>query len=269
MIKKFNIFLRVLTGAVLVCVVGCASGVKIPEIAKCPLPPVQSMKVPDGSALPDQEKLVYHVKWLGITAGEIVAEIKGHVMWKDRPCYLIDVSARTVGFAASIYKVDDHYTSYLDAEKYYTLRHEERRHEGGFQKNAVTDFDHTAGKAYFTNATDGSHKVFDIPAGVQDTVTAAYAARLLPLEAGKVFAFKVSNSEKIYDLYATVTQRTKIPYGGLEVNTLHLVPFASINGCEVREGRVSGFLSDDKRKIPLLVVIKAPVFTQVTATLVP
>lgn len=269
MIKKFNIFLFVLTGVSLTFIVGCASGVTLSALSKAEIQPAVAVNIESSHTLPEYEKLVFEVKWLGIIAGEIVAEIKGRVIWQDRPCYLIEVTARTRGFVSSIYNVDDLYRSYLDAEKYFTLRYEERRQEGSYRKDAVTDFDHAKGKAYFSNAVDGSKKVYDIPYGVQDSVTAAYAARLLPLDVGKVFEFKVCNSEKVYDLYAAITGRQKIVHDRKIMDTLHLVPFAKINGSEVREGRVSGFLTDDARKVPLRVVIKAPVFTQVTATLKP
>lgn len=245
---------------------GCAPGIK--PLAFKEIPEVQVVtQVSSKAVLPEHEKLVYQVRWLGIMAGEIIAEIKGRVLWKGRPCYLIEVTARTRGFVSSIYRVDDLYRSYLDAETFYTLRHEEHRHEGGFHKDSVTDFDHDTGKAYFKNAVDGSSKTFAIPAAVQDTITASYVARLLALAPGKSFAFKVVNSEKVYDLFATVTGRSRMMHAGRSYDVLHVVPFARINGAEAREGRASGFFTDDERKIPLVVTIKAPVFTKVTATL--
>ena len=146
----------------------------------------------------------------------------------------------------------------------YSLRHEERRHEGGYVKDSITDFDHAAGKAHFRNAADGTEKTFDIPAGVQDSLTVAYMARLLPLAPGRVFTFKVCNSEKVYDLDVSATGRSRF----LGRQVLHLVPFARLNGQEFREGRASGYVTDDEQKMPLEVVIKAPVFTSVTAALV-
>ncbi|MBF0330977.1 MAG: DUF3108 domain-containing protein [Candidatus Omnitrophica bacterium] len=258
-----------LLGAIcLIFIVGCAPGMK--PVALKDMPAVQEVSavIASGATLPEHEKLVYQVKWLGITAGEIIAEIKGRVMWRGRSCYLIEVTARTTGFVSSMYKVDDLYRSYFDAERFYSVRHEEHRHEGAYHKDAVTDFDHGAGKAHFVNAADNTSKIFDIPSGVQDTITASYAVRLLPLAPGKSFAFKVSNSEKVYDLLATITTRSQMMHRGHVYDVLHLIPFAKIRGEEVREGRASGFFTDDARKIPLVVVIKAPVFTQVTATLV-
>ena len=78
-----------------------------------------------------------------------------------------------------------------------------------------------------------------------------------------MFHVKVCNSEKVYDLYISARGRSVIAGR----RTFHLVPFAKINGDDIREGRGSGYVTDDAARLPLWVVIKGPVFTQVTAVL--
>jgi hypothetical protein len=261
-IKKFNIFIIHAAAAGCVFFSGCALRMSVPSEKF--LPKVEAVAdIPVTQTLPEHERLVYRVKWMGITAGELTAEIKGKVDWKGRSCYLIEVTGRTLGFISTFYKVDDHYRSYFDVEKLYPLRYEEHRHEGSYHKDAATDFDHEKGKAYFKNAADNTQKTFDIPPGVQDSLTAAYMGRLLPLAPDKVFTFKICNSEKVYDLYVSISGRSEL-FGH---PVLHLVPFARINGEEFREGRASGYVTDDEKRIPLEVVIKAPIFTSVTARL--
>jgi hypothetical protein len=268
MIKKFNIYFYLApVAAGLIFYAAMPLAYAKPFRPKPPAPVVitadPSMFM--GRALPEQERLVYRIKWMGLTAGELVCEIKGKVVWKGRLCYLIEITARSLGLVSGLYRVNDLYRSYLDVETMHTLRHEEHRHEGHYHKDAVTDFDHEAGRAYFKNAADGSEKVFDIPYGVQDNLTAAYIARLLPLAPGKMLNFKMCNSEKVYDFYLEVQRRLK--YRSRDV--LHIVPFARINGERFKEGRASGYVSDDEKRVPLLAIIKAPVFTKVTAILLP
>ncbi len=216
------------------------------------------------------ERLVYKIKWLGITAGELVSEVKGIEELRGRKAYRIEVTARTVGFCSTLYRIEDRYVSYLDVEHLYSLRHEVHRREGSYKKDSATDFDHETGKAYFKSETDGSSKVVDIPSDVQDTVTASYAARFLPLEEGKTFSFHVYNSEKVYDLFLNIGAKRvmNVPRRGKK-EVFHLVPFARLNGDQVREGSASGYITTDEDRLPFLVVIKAPVFTSVTAILVP
>ena len=266
MIKKFNIFLFFLAAGILAGMAilsGCTLAIPgtprgLPEV------PVGAVDVPLGRGLPAQERLIYRVTWLGITAGEITAQIKGGVEWHGRPCYQIEVRARTSGLMSSLYRVDDFFRSYLDVAGFYPLRHEELRHEGGYRKDAVTDFDQASGKAHFYNAVDKSTKTFDIPSGVQDILTAAYLGRFLPLSGGRMFHVKVCNSEKVYDLYIAACGRSVVAGR----HTFRLIPFVKINGKDIREGRGSGHVTDDDLRRPIRVVIKGPVFTQVTAVLV-
>ncbi|NTV30006.1 MAG: DUF3108 domain-containing protein [Candidatus Omnitrophica bacterium] len=218
--------------------------------------------------LPLREKLVYRMKWMGITAGELTSEIQGLGKWRGHKAYRIVVRARTVGLCSKLYRIDDRYVSYLDAEELHTLRHEVHRREGAYRKDAVTDFDQVAHKAYFTSLTDGSRKVYTIPPHTQDTVTAAYYSRFLPLEPGRLFDLRVSNSENNYELFLKIHQRHKRVLLGKEREVFLFRPYARQAGQPVRAGRLSGYISADSTREPLQVVIRAPVFTSVVATLV-
>lgn len=219
-------------------------------------------------AFPAREKLVYRVKWLGITAGELTAEVQGLGKWRGRKAYRIAVRARTVGICSTIYRIDDHYVSYLDAEEMHTLRHEVHRREGHYKKDAVTDFDQQAHKAYFKNLTDGSRKVYTIAPHTHDTVTAAYYSRFLPLAPGRMFDLRVANSESNYELFLKVQGRQERPVGGKRRGVFQFRPYARQDGKAVRAGRLSGYISADAAREPVQVIIRAPVFTSLVATLV-
>ena len=45
-------------------------------------------------------------------------------------------------------------------------------------------------------------------------------------------------------------------------------PYVELKGEDIRKGRASGYFSFDDKRIPLLNVVKAPVFTKVTVYLV-
>lgn len=216
--------------------------------------------------LPEKEVVVFKIKWLGITAGEIVSEIKGRTMYKGRNVYLIDVTARTTGLCSTLYRVEDHYVSYLDAEHLYSLRHEVHRREGSYKKDAVIDFDQDAHMAHFKSATDGSEKHFSIPENTQDTVTAAYVARTFDLLPGKHFDIKVCNSEKNYTIDLAIGNKTKMhTVGNKVVDVVRLQPKGHYKNNVVRDGRLSGYVEAASGHAPVFIVIKAPVFTRLTA----
>jgi hypothetical protein len=225
------------------------------------------IQVPDPQ-LPEYEKLTYAVKWLGLPVGTITASIKGVETFKDRDAYVLEVMVKTNNFCSAIYKIEDRFVSYMDVREFYTLRHEVYRREGGYKKDAITDFDQDKQKAYFKNFIDGSEKVFDIPPGVQDTLSACYYFMLLPVKLKERIEYAVCNNETNYRLLGVIqsTMLINLPRLGQKEAFL-LQPYAKLKSGNVRKGKVSGYFSCDKRRLPLFVVIKAPVFTKVTAIL--
>lgn len=220
------------------------------------------------SGLPEYEKLSYTVRWLGIPVGTITASINGIKQINGRQAYEIELAARTNSFCSAIYKIDDRFVSYMDAEKFHTLRHEVYRKEGRYKKDAVTDFDYMAKKACFRNLLDKSEKVFDIPAGLQDTLSACYYFRLLSVDMGARVGYPVCNNEVVYELFGVVESKRHVRVSCIgDVPAFYIQPYARIREEDVKKGKVSGYFSADSKRIPLLAVVQAPVFTEITAQL--
>jgi hypothetical protein len=214
--------------------------------------------------LPEREKYVFTVKWLGVRVGEITATINGIKKINGRDAYELVAVARTNGFCSRIYPINDRYVSYMDVERLCTLRHEVYRREGRYKKDAITDFDQAGGKAYFRNLLDGSKKTVDIPNGVQDALGAAYYFRLIPVEIGKRIEYSVYNNEQVYDLCGLADRKktVKIPRLGAREG-FHMQPYALLDGKMVKKGRASGYFSCDEKRVPLLVSVRAPIFTEI------
>lgn len=223
----------------------------------------------DAWGLPEAESLYFRVKWIGIPAGVITSEIKGVEEVRGRRAYRIEVTARTTGLCRTLYRIEDRYVSFLDVEKLHTLRIEVHRREGSYRKDAVTDFDQDKHVAYFKSQTDGSEKTFDVPPDVLDTISAAYVMRTRPLKAGSSHPVKICNSEKNYEVSLNVLGSgvLSVPGRGRQ-RVLSVKPYGRLNGKEVREGRLSGWVGEAPGHLPYRIVIKAPVFTSVSAVLV-
>jgi hypothetical protein len=220
------------------------------------------------SRLPEHEKLTYSVRWLGIPVGTITASIKGIKAINGRMAYQLEVTAKTNAFCSAIYRIDDKFVSYMDTENFYTLRHEVYRREGRYQKDAITDFDHENKKAYYQHLPGDSIKTIDVPYGVQDTLSACYYFRLLSLGIGDKIEYSVYNNEKIYQLFGIIEAKDyiRVPILGRKA-AFYVQPYAQIEGEQVKKGRVGGYFSADSKRIPLLIAVQAPMFTEITASL--
>lgn len=225
------------------------------------------IEIPD-ARLPERETLTFRVQWLGMAAGDITASVKGIKNLNGRDAYVLEAIFKSSGLLSTIYKIEDRYVSYMDVEKLYTLRHEVYRREGKFKKDAITEFDQENHKAKFKNFMDNSEKTFDIPVGVQDTLSALYYFMLIPLKGGDKTEFSVSSNEANYQLLGVVESRAFIKTPGLGEKRAFLIqPYAKLKGEKVEKGNLKAYFSCDKRRLPLLAILQGPVFTEVSLIL--
>ena len=230
--------------------------------------PAESGSAPRGR-LPERERITYRVKWLGGTVGTITASINGIKKISGRDAYELEIIVKTNDFCSKIYPINDRYVSYMDVEGLYALRHEAYRREGRYKKDAVTDFDQVNHVAHFKNFLDKSEKTIAVPPAVQDPVTIGYYFRTVPIKAGERIVSNVYNNEQIYELFgvAGAKKRIRIPKIGYR-EAFHVQPYAKLKGEVVRKGKANGYFSWDEKRIPLLVSVRAPFFTEITAYIV-
>jgi len=214
------------------------------------------------------ERLVYEIRWLGAVVGEVVSTVKGIEDINGHAAYVVELTAKTNDFCSKIYRIDDKYVSYIDREKLITLKHIAKRSEGRYRKDAVTVFDQFNHKAYFENHTDNTKKVFDIPENVQDTLSAVYYFRTADIKIGDKIYYKVVNNEEPYDFFALVKNKVFVATEkGKNYETFYVEPYASLKGQRYKKGKASGYVSTDDLRIPVLGVIKAPLFTKLIVSL--
>lgn len=221
--------------------------------------------------LPGYEKLTYEVRWLGMRLGILTSSVVGVKKFKGRDVYVLEATMKTNALFSKIYKMDDRFISYMDVEKLYSLRHEVHRRDGSFKKDAITEFNQVSHRAYFKNLVDGKEKSFDIPAEVQDILSACYYFMLLSLDPGSGIEYSVCNNENNYQFFgfARSLALIKLPVFSKKAKEAILVePYAKLDGKNIDKGRVSAYFSLDKRRIPLAATVKGPVFTEVSISLI-
>lgn len=221
--------------------------------------------------LPEFQKLTFEVRWLGIRVGTLTTAILGIKNYQGRDVYVLEATMQTNSFLSKIYRIEDRFVSYMDVQNLSTVRHEVYRRDGKYIKDAITEFDQVAHKASFKNLIDKTEKTFEIPEGVHDILTACYYFMLLPVNVGEKIEYFVCNNEKNYQFYGMIDSRStiKIPaFDNKETEALLILPYAKLKGKKVDEGDVNAYFSNDKVKIPLMAIVKGPLFTEVSIALV-
>ncbi len=196
------------------------------------------------------EKLVFSVQYGLITAGEATLEIRNVATIAGRPCYRIVSDARTNDFFSKFFTVRDRYESYMDTEELYSLRYEKHVREGKFKRDETVDFDQKAHRAVYKD------KTVPIPPRTQDVLSALYYVRTLPLEVGQSIALANHTDGKNYPLEVKVHGREHVKVDAGEFDCLVVEPILRGPGIFTQKGRLTVWLTDDARRMPVLMKSK-------------
>ncbi len=201
------------------------------------------------------EVLTYRMHYGLLDAGEAVLEVKPDLKtFGERKVYHIVGNGYTTGTTDWFFKVRDRYETYLDKDALLPWYFVRRVDEGGFKFSQDYVFDHFSNKVNV-----GNNQKVDVPPGVQDMVSAFYAARNLDLgkaKEGDVFSLTCFMDKELWPLKIQFIRREVI---NTDLGKVHSLLFRPI----VQKGRVfkqnddlSVWISDDNNHIPLRVEAK-------------
>ncbi len=200
------------------------------------------------------EKLVFSIDYGPINAGEGILEVRSVVETDGHACYLIESRAQSNRFFSAFYMVRDKVVSHIDVQRLFSRYYAKRLREGDYRKNVEVRFDQDAAKAHYA---DG--RVFDTPPAIHDELSAFYYARTLDLQPGKTYSVNAHSSRKNYPLQVLVhgRERVKVPAG--EFDCLVVEPVLEGEGLFQHEGKLTIWMTDDARKMPVLMKTKVKV----------
>lgn len=211
------------------------------------------------------ERLVFELTWFGIKAGWATLEVKEGLNYNGREVIRIVSTARSNKFISVFYPVDDRTETLIDSLENYSLRFLLRMREGSYRSDREILFDQEKYKAIFIK--DGRTETYDVSPKVQDALSSFYYLRTLDLKVGSQVYIKVFDNGKDYEAEVQVLKRERIetPLGSF--NTICVKPMLKTEGIFQRKGDVYIWLTDDYRKIP--VMLKSSVkIGAITATII-
>jgi hypothetical protein len=196
------------------------------------------------------EKLVFSVQYGLVTAGEATLEVRNLAAIAGRPSYRIVSDARTNDFFSKFFTVRDRYESYMDTTSLYSLRYEKHVREGKFKSDDAVDFDQIAHRAVYKD------KTVPIPPRTQDVLSALYYVRTLPLEVGQSISVANHTDGKNYPLVIKVLGREHVKVDAGEFDCVIVEPILRGPGVFTQQGRLTVWLTDDGRRMPVLMKSK-------------
>jgi hypothetical protein len=170
------------------------------------------------------------------------------------------LTATSSGVVNLLYPVRDRLESSFDPGTFCTLRLQKHAEEGPRKRESHVVFDYTRGQSKFEEKDLNRGQIrraqHPIPPCVTDVMSGFYYLASLPLSAGSVFRFPISDGGPVSEIEARVDGREKVK---VPAGTFPSVRMAieAVSGPLQRKGKLWVWYSDDPQHV--LVQMKAKV----------
>lgn len=196
------------------------------------------------------EVLTYKLHYGIIDAGVAVLEVKPDIMnINGRKVYHIVGNGYTTGTTDWFFKVRDRYETYMDKDALLPWLFVRRVDEGGYKFSQDYVFNH------YTKKVDiGNNQKYDVPLGVQDMVSAFYAARNLDLsnaKPGDEFTLPCFVDKELWPLKIRFTGKEVIKTDIGKYRALKFQPIVQKGRVFKKDEDLTVWISDDLNHIPL------------------
>lgn len=234
-----------------VCMVFCLLSFITPASADAgrkPVPPVLDAHLP----FKPGETLTYEISWSNlINAGTAVMEVTEEKNTGGELWYRLTSTAHSGKLLSKFYIVSDKIETVLDAEKVRPLSFKLDQSHGKRKKKSEMTFNYKTGAV--SVLADGQRNTYPIPADIQDPLSVLYYVRTKKdFIVGKPINVNVHEDDRNWVVEVQVLAREKIKTPLGEFNTIKLRTYPKYDGVFQNKGEIFFWLTDDARKIPVL-----------------
>jgi hypothetical protein len=225
---------------------------------------------PQKSPLRVGEKLLYEITYFGMAAGDFTAEISGLKQVGGHKVYKIEAHATSSSVFSLFYRLNDSIESYLDYNGLFSYRFHLVLNETKQSRDALELYDYDKLQTFYWNKWNHKDRGYSeskeyapIQPLSQDSVSALYYVRSLPLPDGAVFSFPVVSEGKSWECVVTVVRREVVDTPLGKVATVVIKPETKFQGILQKRGDSYIWLTDDDRRIPVRLEAKVKIGTVV------
>lgn len=249
-LRTISLNLAAAAGILALCSAGydsITSNEKMEQVIAAPTIELPSMP---NTAFKEGEVLTYRLHYGIMDAGIAILEVKPTILEvSGRKVYHIVGNGFSKGTFDWFFKVRDRYETFIDKDAMVPWMFVRRIDEGGFKASQDYVFNH------YTKKVDvGGGEKYDVPAGIQDMLSAFYAARNLDFASAKEGDIFTINSFVDKELWPL-----KVRYVGKEVIDTEMGKYKCLKFRPiVQKGRIFKseedlcvWITDDKNHIPV------------------
>ena len=197
------------------------------------------------------ENLEYRVHYGLINAGKITLKVENGLReLQQRKAYHVNAEGFSVSGFDWIFKVRDHFETFIDDKAIVPLQFQKRMEEGDYKDTDFAIFSHAKKKVFAKKGT------VEVPANVQDVVSAIYYARTLDVKnakPGQVFPIQVYLDGEVFMLGIKYLGRETINTDVGSIRAIKIQPMVVADRVFSDKDGLMLWVSDDENKVPLRV----------------
>lgn len=207
-------------------------------------------------AYKDGEWFKFRIHYGLITAGYATLEVD-NARINNKEVYHVKGLGRTTGITNLLFRVEDHYQSYIDKNLDIPYRFVRKIDEGGYTKDIEIDFNHNTKTALVKNFKHKTEEQVSLPEKAQDMVSSFYYLRN-QLDTDNIKVNDVIDMNMFFD---RGNHKFRLKFLGREtlntkfgkVPTLIFRPYVESGRVFEEEESLTVWVTDDKNKMPILI----------------
>jgi len=193
----------------------------------------------------------YRLKWEFIAGGTATLRVVCDSTDADR--WHIQAHARSTGIVDLFYTVRDTIVSTISRDSLLPVRFEKRQHEGWYHRDSAYAFDQARRIVYRRGGA------LACSGQVHDILSSLYRVRAEPLGVGRTTVVDVYADGKLYSATVRALRRETVTVSAGTFVCIVIEPILQSEAIFVQKGRLWIWLTDDERRMPVLMESAVPV----------
>jgi hypothetical protein len=196
------------------------------------------------------ERLEFEIVYGFVRAGAATMSIPDTHWVNGRPCYHIVTTAESSKFFSNIFKVRDRVESYIDMGGIFTWKFEKHLREGHFRADKYVEHDQ------LNNRVITGKDTMAVPPYVQDILSTFYYSRTFVFKPGEFFDIDNYADGDVYPLRILIYRKERVEVPAGKFDCVVVEPVFRGEGLFNQKGKLTIWVTDDERKIPVLMKSK-------------
>lgn len=225
---------------------------------------------PETDPLQIGEKHVFEITYFGVVAGDFTMDILPFKMIGDRRVYHIRGNAVSSSLFSIFYRLNDIVETFIDYDGVFSHRFHILLDESKQTRDSVELFDSEKRQTFYWNRWNHKERGYSeskefapIQPFSQDSLSALFYLRTIPLPTGAVITFPVVSEGKAWEAVVTVLRRETVETPVGPVQAVVLKPETRYQGILKKQGDSFLWLTDDSNRYILRLEAKVKIGTVV------